>query len=96
MFHKLIEFTNFNIFIRVGEVKYFFSLLRNNFWVFLSFSEIHVHMFTYISQVYDIIVFYHDQTGHVVVWILAFVLCQQLQQWIAQGCVSWQKFEGSN
>ena len=36
-----------------GEM--FFSLVRNNWQVFLSFSEILVNMSTYVSQVYYII-----------------------------------------
>ena len=36
-------------------------------------------------------VFYYDRTGHNVVWIFALVLCEQKQEWVAQGCVSWQE-----
>ena len=79
VFHKLIEFVNFNLFTRGGEVKSFSVCFEIILGIFKIFGKINVNMSTYVSQVYDKILFYHDQTCHVVVWITALVLCQQ--QW---------------
>ena len=80
VFHKLIEFENFISFTWVGDIKHFsvcLEILFRYFQVFQKYMSTCLHMFLKFI-IKRIPVFYHDWTGHVVIFTI--VLCQLLKQ----------------